>query len=275
MEMVFMIGMYYETYINKAPYRVATKIGLDWVETTPANRTSCYNMFRMSRPLLDRLHNLLVGSYELKSTRKITSVEALALFLWVVGAAQSVRQADDHFVRSMETVSRKFDHILACVIKLSKDTIRPKDSTFSTMHQRLQKSRFDHYFNNAIGAKDRIHIKVVVPANKMVQYMGRYGYTSQNVMGISDFDLRLTFIVAGWPESVHDMRVFSDARNKYGDKFPHPPPGTILILLVVCSTSFFNYILLTDNDLIFWEVLPVDSGYPNRLGYLSPYKVTK
>jgi hypothetical protein len=178
-----------------------------------------------------------VGSYELKSTRKITSVEALALFLWVVGAAQSVRQADDHFVRSMETVSRKFDHILACVIKLSKDTIRPKDSTFSTMHQRLQKSRFDHYFNNAIGAKDRIHIKVVVPANKMVQYMGRYGYTSQNVMGISDFDLRFTFIVAGWPESVHDMRVFSDARNKYGDKFPHPPPGTILILLVVCSTS--------------------------------------
>jgi hypothetical protein len=86
--------------------------------------------------------------------------------------------------------------------------------------------------------------------------MGRYGYTSQNVMGIYDFDLRFTFVVTGWPGSVHDMRVFSDARNKYGDKFPHPPLGTILILLIVCSTSLFNHILLIDDDLIFREVLP-------------------
>jgi hypothetical protein len=70
MEVVFMIGMYYETYMNKAPYRVATKTGLDWVERTLANRNSCYNMLRMSRPLFDRLYNLLMGTYGLKSTRK-------------------------------------------------------------------------------------------------------------------------------------------------------------------------------------------------------------
>jgi hypothetical protein len=210
----------------------------------------------MSRPLFDRLHNLLVGSYALKSTRKITSVEALALFLWVVGAPQSVRQANDRFVRLIETVSIKFDHILDCVIKLSKDIIRPKNPTLSTVRQRLQQPRFDPYFNNAIGAIDGTHIKVVVPANKVVQYMGRHGYTGQNVMGICDFDLRFTFVVAGWHGSVHDMRVFSDTRNKYGDKFPYPPPGTLLILLIVCSISLFNHILLIDDDLIFREVLP-------------------
>jgi hypothetical protein len=37
--------------------------------------------------------------------------------------------------------------------------------------------------------------------------------------------MRFTFIVAGWPGSVHDMRVFKDAIDKYGDKFPHPPQG--------------------------------------------------
>jgi hypothetical protein len=91
MEIVFIIGIYYETYVNKAPYRVAPEIGMDWVEKTLANRTCCYNMFRMSRPLFDRWHNLLVKSYGLKSTRKMIYVEALALFLWVVGAPQSVR----------------------------------------------------------------------------------------------------------------------------------------------------------------------------------------
>jgi hypothetical protein len=156
----------------------------------------------------------------------------------------------------METVSRKFDHVLNCVIKLSKDIIKPKDPTFSTVHQRLQQPRFDPYFNNDIGAIDRTHIKVVVPANKVVQYIGRHGYTNQNVMGICDFDLRFTLVVAGWSGSVHDMRVLSDARNKYGDKFPHPPPGTLLILLIVCFTSLFNHILLFDDDLICREVLP-------------------
>jgi hypothetical protein len=54
----------------------------------------------------------------LKSTRKMTSVETLALFLWIVGALQSVRQADNHFVRSMETVSRKFNHVLKILLGL-------------------------------------------------------------------------------------------------------------------------------------------------------------
>ena len=45
------------------------------------------------------------------------------------------------------------------------------------------------------------------------------------MLAICDFDMRFTFVVAGWPGSVHDMRVFNDALHKYGDKFPHPPEG--------------------------------------------------
>lgn len=50
------------------------------------------------------------------------------------------------------------------------------------------------------------------------------------------------------PGSVHDMRVFDDAHSTYNHVFPHPPTG--------------KYYL-------------VDSGYPNRPGYLAPYKGTK
>ncbi|CAN6273479.1 unnamed protein product [Urochloa humidicola] len=47
---------------------------------------------------------------------------------------------------------------------------------------------------------------------------------------------------------VHDTRVFNEALEKYADKFPFPPEG--------------KYYL-------------VDSGYPNRMGFLSPYKGEK
>ncbi|EEE65781.1 hypothetical protein OsJ_21474 [Oryza sativa Japonica Group] len=63
-----------------------------------------------------------------------------------------------------------------------------------------------------------------------------------------DFDMIFTFVFAGWPGSVHDMRVFNDAMTRYKNVFPHPPPGKFYL---------------------------VDSWYPNRIGYLAPYKGTK
>jgi hypothetical protein len=40
--------------------------------------------------------------------------------------------------------------------------------------------------------------------------------------------MRFTFAMAGWPGSIHDMRVLKDSIEKYGDKFPHPPEGNDL-----------------------------------------------
>ncbi|CAO1940263.1 unnamed protein product, partial [Urochloa humidicola] len=203
---------------------------------------------RMNRTLFEQLHTILVDKYGLMSTSKMTSVEALALFLWIIGAPQSVRQAQNRFVRSLETVHRKFDEVLNCVDKLAQDIVKPVDPTFSTIHKRLKGPRFAPYFNDCIGAIDGTHVLVVVPTNKVVQHTGRHGYTSQNVLAICDFDTRFTFVCAGWPGSAHDMRVFNDAVAKYADKFPHPPQGKFYL---------------------------VDSGYPNRPGFLSPYKGTK
>ncbi|XP_004964672.1 uncharacterized protein LOC101786969 [Setaria italica] len=243
-----MIGTYYDTYMDKAPHRVPTVSGIEWVHETLCSRTACYNMFRMSSVLFYQLHDLLVENYGLRATRGMTTMEALGMFLWVIGAPQSLRQVEDRFVRSLETISRTFDNVLSSVLKLAVDIIKPKDPEFRTVHPRLRNPRFAPYFNNCIGAIDGTHIPVVVPNDKVVQHTGRHGYTSQNVLAICDFDMRFTFAVTGWPGSVHDMRVFSDALNKYGDKFPHPPAGKFYL---------------------------VDSGYANRPGYLAPYKGTK
>jgi hypothetical protein len=88
----------------------------------------------------------------------------------------------------------------------------------------------------------------VVPISKVVQHTDSHGYTTQKVLAICDFDMRFTFVVVGWSGSVHDMGVFKDAIEKYGDKFPHPPKGKFYL---------------------------VDSGYQNCKGYLPPDKDTK
>jgi hypothetical protein len=44
-------------------------------------------------------------------------------------------------------------------------------------------------------------------------------------MAICDFDMRFTFVVTGWPGSVHDTRVLFNTLLKYKDQFPKPPNG--------------------------------------------------
>jgi hypothetical protein len=44
-------------------------------------------------------------------------------------------------------------------------------------------------------------------------------------MAVCDFDMRFTFVVTGWPGSVHDTRVLQDTLITYADRFPHPPEG--------------------------------------------------
>jgi hypothetical protein len=74
------------------------------------------------------LHDLLVSSYGLTSTKNVTLIESLTMFLWIVGGgggAQSYSQAKNHFERSTWTIHIKFMEVLKCLLKLEKDNIKP------------------------------------------------------------------------------------------------------------------------------------------------------
>lgn len=175
-----MFGAYYEeSFMNKTKKIRTGELGLDWVMRTLANPTYCFNMFRMNRDCFYLLHDELVSSYGLTTSEKMSSIKSLAMFLWIIGAPQSIRQAENRFKRSTETVSRKFEEVLHSVFLLSVDVIKPRDHKFRTVHRRLQSSRFSPHFNHCIGAIDGTCIVVVVPSLKCIQHMGRHGYTSQ------------------------------------------------------------------------------------------------
>ena len=213
-------------YLNKRKRKDARCTGQQWVFDTLGSTTACYKMFRMTRPCFDALHNVLVNHYGLNATNNMCSKEAFAMFLWIVGGPQSVSQVQNRFHRSTETIHRKFNHVLRCLNRLAADIIKPIDPHFTIRHERLNDSRFLPHFNNYIGAIDGTHIPVVVPADEMINHVGRHGFATQNVMAVCDFDMRFISIVAGWPGSAHDTRIFKDTLDKYKEKFPHPPSGT-------------------------------------------------
>jgi len=44
--------------------------------------------------------------------------------------------------------------------------------------------------------------------------MGRKHTTTQNVLAAVDFDMRFTYVLAGWEGSTHDARILADALER-------------------------------------------------------------
>ncbi|XP_021320984.1 uncharacterized protein LOC8067980 isoform X4 [Sorghum bicolor] len=241
--MALLAGMcQYEPLYRRVIRRIPINTRLEWVQNRLQHEYACYNMFRMRPAVFLKLHDLLEEWYELKST-DVSALEALGMFLWMVGAPQSHRQVEDRFVRSLQTVSSTFDMVLAALNSLT--VINPKDPKFSRVHPKMEGAWFYPAFNNCIGAIDGTHIPVTVPAADAAKYTGRCGRPTQNVMVCCDFDMRFTLLVARWPGWANDFKVFTETLQKYGNCFPHPPEG---------------------------KFYAVDSGYLNRKGYLAPYR---
>jgi hypothetical protein len=67
---IFGLGMFYtETYLNKSVRSEPLTTRYDWPMRTTSEPTQCYDMFRMSRQLFESLHDLLVSSYGLTSSK--------------------------------------------------------------------------------------------------------------------------------------------------------------------------------------------------------------
>ncbi len=45
-------------------------------------------------------------------------------------------------------------------------------------------------------------------------FRGRKNYATQNVMAAVDFDLRFTYVLAGWEGTAHDALVLRDALER-------------------------------------------------------------
>jgi hypothetical protein len=141
-----MANSYIDRYLRKSGYRETPETGIQWDMRCMSWPRYFSKMFWMSPEVFEALHDLLVSTYGLMSSNKISSTESLAMFLWIVGGPQSFSQAENRFTRSLCTVHIKFHEVLKCLRKLAKDNIKPRDPTFSTEHERVREDRFWPYF---------------------------------------------------------------------------------------------------------------------------------
>jgi hypothetical protein len=69
-------------------------------------------------------------------------------------------------------------------------------------------------WQDCIGAIDGTHVSARVSKSQSATYRGRKHYTSQNVLVAVDFDLKFTYVLAGWEESAHDACILNDSLNR-------------------------------------------------------------
>ena len=67
---------------------------------------------------------------------------------------------------------------------------------------------------DCIGAIDGTHVTARVPRSQSKVYSGRKHYTSQNVLVAVDFDLKFTYVLAGWEGSAHDATILADSLSR-------------------------------------------------------------
>jgi len=111
------------TYHDKHETAMPGQSGYGWTLEKLNTPGQSHKMFRMTASVFYSLHDLLVTTYGLKSSLHMNSIESLAIFLVVCGHGWSNSALHGVFKRSGETISRKFDEVLTCVVAMCQDYI--------------------------------------------------------------------------------------------------------------------------------------------------------
>ncbi|KAF0702591.1 hypothetical protein AaE_015832 [Aphanomyces astaci] len=183
---------------------------------------------------------MLMNKGLLSPSRYVSAKEKLATFLYVVGHAASSRQAQERFQRSGWTVTQSMNEVLSAMVRLYPTVMRPPGSSIPwEIHSNPKMFPF---FKGCVGALDGTHVPAIPPPSGAKPFRNRKGYMSQNILAACTFDLKFTYVLAGWEGSASDGRVLEDALLNKGFVIP---PGKMYL---------------------------GDAGYGLRLNLLTPYR---
>ena len=69
---------------------------------------------------------------------------------------------------------------------------------------------------DCVGAIDGTHVHASVPPEIQGRFRSRKDGTTQNVLAAISFNLKFTYVLAGWEGSAHNSRVLNDAFTRPG-----------------------------------------------------------
>ncbi|KAH9124140.1 hypothetical protein LEN26_008540 [Aphanomyces euteiches] len=197
----------------KTPSRTSALTGDQYTSEllNTTNPSRFHEVARMSRPtfhlLIDKLQQ-----YGLASSTKVSAAEKMLICLHIL-TGFSNRAAQERFQHSGETISRIMGEVLHALGRLQNDYIT-QNLTARTPSAIRRNPKWFPFFENCVGTIDGTHIPASVPSSSQSRFRDRNGDISQNVFAACSFDMRFSFVLAGWEGSAHDGRVLSDAYTK-------------------------------------------------------------
>ncbi|CAN1233371.1 hypothetical protein LINPERPRIM_LOCUS3878 [Linum perenne] len=162
-------------------------------------------------------------NHGLSPSKNITVQEQVAMFLMILAHSNSARDNAEDFQHSTATVSKYFGIVLKAVISMSRVVSVP----------------------DCVGAIDGVHVDAIIPNSQQIPFRGRKGNTTQNVLCVCSFDMRFTYVVAGWEGSAHDSRILTSTATDRNSQFPMPPLGMVAFfffsphILFVCVCTLY------------------------------------
>ncbi|XP_015937023.2 protein ALP1-like [Arachis duranensis] len=201
---------------------------------------ACIENTRMDRCAFHALCNMLKRVGRLEPSRNMGVEEMVAMFLHIIAHDVKIRVIKRQFVRSEETISRRFNDVLLAILRCHNLLLKkPQPFSQDRMDERWK------WFKDCLGALDGTHIKVNVLEADKPRYRNRKGDITTNVLGVVAPDMQFIYVLAGWEGSAADSRVLRDALFRNGFSVPQG-----------------HYYLC-------------DAGYMNCEGFLAPYRGQK
>ncbi|XP_021773980.1 protein ALP1-like [Chenopodium quinoa] len=177
----------------------------------------CLGQIRMRPSAFFSFCNILVERGLLSKRKQMSVKEQVLIFLYLLGHNVRFRDVGGSFFRSTWTIHCYFHIVLQAILRLYPYLVNPPGTH---MQPEIQNNpRFFPWFEDFIGAIDGTHVRASVPIEMQERFRGRKDKTTQNVLATVDFDLKFTYVLAGWEGSAHDSRVLGDALRK-GFKVP-------------------------------------------------------
>ncbi|XP_071928355.1 uncharacterized protein [Coffea arabica] len=227
--------------IPKPPHVNRERAREDYMDSILYGSSSyCIDQIRMDQTTFFQLLNTLTIRGLLQPTIHMSVREQLLMFLQIVGYNLRFRVVGGYLYRSTETIHRYFSIVLDAILKLYPDLIQLPNG--ATPREIRNSRRYYPWFADCVGAIDGTHVVASVPLEIQGKFRGRKGYPTQNVLAAISFDLKFSYVLAGWEGSAHDSRVLEDALTR--------PRG-----LQVLQDKYYL----------------VDAGYGIRNGFIPPY----
>ncbi|KAK5845700.1 hypothetical protein PVK06_001908 [Gossypium arboreum] len=125
--------------------------------------------------------------------------------------------------------------VLRAILKLYKLVIRLPDESIPS--EIRNNPRFYSYFKDCIGALDGTQVRASVSLNIQGRFRSRKEGTTQNVLAAITFDLKFSYVLAGWEGSAHDSRILSDALSRPRRLRIPEGPENVKELFNLCHSS--------------------------------------